>query len=47
MNTIGFPIPQKENEKRRALIPGDVAQISTPEALFFEKKLWRSIGLFR
>ena len=36
MNTIGFPISKKENEKRRALTPADAMKISHPEQLVFE-----------
>ena len=44
MKTVGFPISHKENEKRRALIPYDIKQISTPEALFFETGYGEVIG---
>lgn len=37
MNTIGFPISHKENERRRALIPADVRKIKYAEQLFFEE----------
>jgi len=36
MKTIGFPISRKENEKRRALIPGDVRLVRHPEQLCIE-----------
>lgn len=36
MKTIGFPISHKENERRRALMPVDVARIEHPELLIFE-----------
>ncbi|MDD6994917.1 MAG: N(5)-(carboxyethyl)ornithine synthase [Candidatus Borkfalkiaceae bacterium] len=44
MKTVGFPISHKENEKRRALIPYDIKQISAPEALFFESGYGEVIG---
>lgn len=34
--TVGFPISHKENEKRRALLPTDIARIRFPEKLYFE-----------
>lgn len=34
--TIGFPISQKENESRRALVPSDVVGVSHPECLLVE-----------
>ena len=36
MKTVGFPISAKENEKRRALLPVDLAEIKHRECLFFE-----------
>ena len=36
MNTIGFPISHKENEKRRALIPEDICHINHPEQVYIE-----------
>lgn len=36
MKTVGFPISHKENEKRRAMVPSDVAKIKTPSMLYFE-----------
>jgi len=44
MKTNGFPIPQKENEKRRALIPDDVRKLQRPEALYFEKNYGEPLG---
>ena len=44
MNTIGFPISSKKNEKRRALIPQDIAGLKHPEMLFFEKGYGEVIG---
>lgn len=36
MKTVGFPISRKENEKRRALLPDDLAEIRNVGALYFE-----------
>lgn len=36
MKTVGFPISKKENEKRRAIVPGDIMHINNPSALYFE-----------
>ena len=44
MNTIGFPISSKKNEKRRALIPQHIAGLKHPEMLFFEKGYGEVIG---
>lgn len=45
MQTIGFPISHKENECRRALVPEDVARVSHPEALVFERGYGAVLGL--
>ncbi|MCQ2455365.1 MAG: N(5)-(carboxyethyl)ornithine synthase [Clostridia bacterium] len=37
MNCIGFPINDKENENRRALIPEHLANIKNVNCLYFEK----------
>lgn len=37
MKTIGFAISKKENEFRRALIPGDIHNITNKKAIFIEK----------
>lgn len=37
MNRVGFPIPHKENEYRRSLLPADIARITNRESLVFEK----------
>ena len=37
MKTVGFPISDKENEKRRALLPEHASMISHPEMLVFER----------
>ena len=36
MKTIGFPISHKENENRRAIVPGDIATLTHPELVFVE-----------
>lgn len=36
MKTVGFPISRKENERRRALIPQDVAKVQHPDLLYIE-----------
>ena len=37
MKTIGFPISHKENEKRRAIIPRDLALIKNCDYIYIEK----------
>lgn len=37
MNTVGFPITHKENEKRRALIPEHLKNIQNCNCLYFEE----------
>ncbi len=44
MNTIGFVISGKENEKRRALIPKDILKIKNREMLFFECGYGKILG---
>ena len=45
MKTVGFAISYKENEKRRAMIPADVARLAHPEALYFETGYGDVLGL--
>ncbi len=45
MNTIGFAIPQKENEKRRAIVPGDIAKLCHPEFIFVEAGYGNVLGI--
>ena len=45
MNTIGFAISGKENERRRALLPQHLHRISNPEALVFEKGYATHFGI--
>lgn len=46
MNTIGFPISTKKNEKRRALLPGDIINsVKNKEALYFEQGYGDILGI--
>lgn len=45
MNTIGFIIPRMENEKRRAILPADVAKLKHPDAIFIEKGYGNVLGI--
>lgn len=45
MKTVGFVISHKENEKRRAMMPEDVAKVRNREYLFFEKGYWNAFGI--
>lgn len=45
MNTIGFPISHKENEKRRAIIPEHIKLIKHPEQLYFEEGYGMVLGI--
>lgn len=45
MKTIGFPISDKENEFRRAIIPDDLKKIDHPEMLFFETGYGKVLGI--
>ena len=44
MNTIGFLISNKKNEKRRAIIPKDLNNIINTKYLFFEKGYGHILG---
>ncbi len=44
MKTMGFPISNKENEKRRALIPKDVAKIKHADKIFLEEGYGTVLG---
>lgn len=44
MKTIGFPISKKENENRRALVPGDITNIKHAEMLYLEKGYGNVLG---
>jgi N5-(carboxyethyl)ornithine synthase len=45
MNSVAFPIPAKENERRRALLPEDVRRTRSPESLYFEEGYGATLGL--
>lgn len=45
MKTVGFPISDKENEYRRAIVPDDLKKIIHPEMLFFEKGYGKVLGI--
>lgn len=42
--TIGFPTSDKENEKRRALLPSDLDQMERPELFFVERGYGEVLG---
>ena len=44
MNSVGFLISRKNNEKRRALLPSDLEMIDRADYLYFEKGYGDSIG---
>jgi len=44
MNTVGFLISHKNNEKRRALFPGDLSKIQHLDHLVFETGYGESLG---
>ena len=44
MKTIGFPISQKENENRRALIPQDVSRVKNPQQLYIQSGYGEILG---
>lgn len=44
MNTIGFPISVKENERRRALVPGDLERLTSTDNLYLEVGYGESLG---
>lgn len=44
MRTIGFPISQKENENRRALIPQDVSRVRYPQQLYIQSGYGEVLG---
>ncbi len=45
MKTIGFPISTKENEKRRTIIPDDIATIAHPEQIYVESGYGIVLGI--
>ena len=44
MKTIGLIISHKENEKRRALVPGHAKCLKHPECIFIEKGYGNVLG---
>ena len=44
MNKVGFPIPQKENERRRALLPPHLASVTHRDELVFENGYGEVMG---
>lgn len=44
MKTIGFLISHKNGEKRRAILPEDLAKMKNPQMLFFEEGYGESCG---
>ncbi|WP_422124718.1 N(5)-(carboxyethyl)ornithine synthase [Planococcus sp. X10-3] len=42
---MGFVISRKNNEKRRAILPADLAQVAHPERLYFEQGYGKVLGL--
>ena len=44
MKTVGLPISKKENEFRRALVPGDLKRVRHPGELYFEKGYGEVLG---
>ena len=45
MTTISFPMPRKENERRRALLPSEVALLHNPHRLYFEEGYGEVMGI--
>lgn len=45
MKTVGFPISNKENENRRAVIPEHIKRLKNPGCLFFEKGYGNVLGI--
>ncbi|MCM3221927.1 N(5)-(carboxyethyl)ornithine synthase [Bacillus cereus] len=43
--TIGFPISDKKNEKRRALVPEDIVNISNKDMIYVEKGYGEVLGI--
>lgn len=44
MKTIGLVVSRKENEKRRALVPGHIVRIKHPEFITIEKGYGEVLG---
>ena len=45
MNSIGFPISHKENEKRRVILPEDIKKMKHSEYLYFENGYGEVLGV--
>lgn len=45
MKTMGFVISHKNGERRRALLPEQIKQITYPERLYFEKGYGETVGV--
>jgi len=45
MDKVGFPIPEKQGERRRALLPEDVAAVRNPRLLVFQRGYGEVLGL--
>ena len=45
MKTVGFPINNKENEFRRAILPNEIKLLSHPEMIFIEKNFGNVMGI--
>ena len=45
MKTVGFVISHKSGERRRALLPGEIAAVKNAGQLFFEKGYGEAIGI--
>ena len=45
MKTMGFVISHKNNERRRALLPEELATINNKDQLYFEKGYGNSLGI--
>lgn len=44
MNTVGFPISDKTNENRRALVPSDIAYFKNFDSIYIEKGYGKVLG---
>lgn len=42
--SVGLPISHKENERRRALVPGDIRKLAHPEMIYIEKGYGTVLG---
>jgi len=45
MKTIGFPVSRKENEFRRAILPGDLRAMRNPARCFIERGFGEPLGV--